>query len=113
MDPRIEIAVKIIRLESWQNMPLCELARRVNLSPWHFAHLFKAETSISPKHYMRELKIRQAQDLLSGTFLSVKEIATKVGFGDRSHFSRDFKRFCGVNPSDFRAKAKSRREQQF
>jgi transcriptional regulator GlxA family with amidase domain len=107
MDTRIELAIKIMHVESLENVPICQLARRVNLSPWHFAHLFKRETSRSTKQYVRDLKIRRAQDLLGSTFLSVKEIAAKVGFGDRSHFSRDFKKLCGQNPSAFRAGRKA------
>ncbi len=105
MDPRVEHAVRIMHLNASHNVSIFQLARRLNLSPWYFAHLFKAETSVSPKHYMRDLKIREAQNLLRGSFLSVKEIAAKVGFGDRSHFSRDFKKLCGLSPSDFRARA--------
>lgn len=104
MDPRIELAIKIMHVESRQKVPICQVARRVNLSPWHFAHLFKRETSLSAKHYMRDLKFKRAQDLLGRTFLSVKEIAAIIGVGDRSHFSRDFKKVCGETPSGFRAR---------
>ena len=107
MDQRIEVAVRIMQLHASRNVSINQLARRLNLSPWYFTHLFKARTSVSPKHYMRELKIREAQDLLRGTFLSVKEIAAKIGFGDRSHFSREFKKLCGLSPSDFRARVAS------
>jgi len=106
MDRRIEFAIRMMNLEPAHNVSIYQLARRLNLSPWYFAHLFKAGTSVSPKHYMRDLRIRQAQVLLRGTFLSVKEIAAKVGFGDRSHFSRDFKKICGMSPSHFRAKSR-------
>src|SRR5205807_2899427 len=47
MDPRIELAIKIMHVESRQKVAICQVARRVNLSPWHFAHLFKRETSLS------------------------------------------------------------------
>jgi AraC family transcriptional regulator len=102
MDQRIKAAITIIRRESHRNLAISDLARRVNLSPWHFGHLFAAETCSSPKQYMRRLKMNEAQKLLIESFLSVKEIAAELGFGDRSHFSRDFKRFCGQTPSEFR-----------
>ena len=103
MDRRIEAAVRIMHLESHRSLPVRELARRVNLSRWHFTHLFKAEISLSPKHYMLSLKIKKAEELLTESFLTVKEIAATVGFADRSHFSRDFRKACGHTPSDFRA----------
>jgi transcriptional regulator GlxA family with amidase domain len=99
MDRRIEAAIKIVQVERHRNMPIRELARRVNLSLWHFTRLFRSETSISPKQYIRDYKLRLAAQLLSESFLSVKEVAATVGFGDRSHFSRDFKRVHGQAPS--------------
>ena len=102
MDRRIEAAIQIVQRERDRNMPIRELARRVNLSPWYFTRLFKAETSISPKQYIRDYKLRLAEQLLSESFLSVKEVAATVGFGDRSHFSRDFKRLHGQAPSTAR-----------
>jgi transcriptional regulator GlxA family with amidase domain len=102
MDRRIEAAVRIIHLESDRNLLVRNVAQRVNLSLWHFTHLFKSETSVSPKHYMRALRIKKARELLGESFLSIKQVATKVGFGDRSHFSRDFKSEYGQTPSEFR-----------
>lgn len=106
MDRRIETAIRIMHVETHCNLPIAELAQRVNLSSWHFIRLFKAETSKSPKYYIRHLRMKQAEQLLSESFLSVKEIAAKVGFGDRSHFSRDFKRLFGQAPAAFRANNK-------
>jgi len=46
--------------------------------------------------------MQEAQRILSETFLSVKEISTMLGNIDRSHFSREFKVFCGQSPTEFR-----------
>jgi transcriptional regulator GlxA family with amidase domain len=107
MDSRIEAAIQFMHLECQSNFRVRDLARRVNLSPWHFTHLFKAETSVSPKQYLSTLKIKKAEDLLNSSFLSVKEVAAIVGFGDRSHFSRDFKKMQGYSPSISRHKKKN------
>ncbi|HZR56367.1 MAG TPA: helix-turn-helix transcriptional regulator [Terriglobales bacterium] len=102
MDRRIETAIHIMHLEKNRNLPVRELARKVHLSEWHFIHLFKAETSVTPKQFIRYGKLKQAEELLGKSFLSVKEVAANVGFGDRSHFSRDFKKISGQAPSQFR-----------
>jgi len=78
------------------------LANRVRLSPSRLSQLFKAETGMSPMQYLRTLRMRQAEDLLQTTFLSVKEIAFLSGASDVSHFVRDFKRHFGLTPSEFR-----------
>jgi AraC family transcriptional regulator len=102
MDRRILVAIQIVRLERNRNVSIRELAGRVNLSPCHFTHLFRAETSISPKQFIRDYKLELAAQLLRESFLSVKEVAATVGIGDRSHFSRDFKKVHGCVPSTAR-----------
>jgi transcriptional regulator GlxA family with amidase domain len=107
MDPRIQTAIQLMHGNKHRSLRICDLATHVNLSPWHFMHLFKAETSLTPKRYFRNLKMKEAETLLQDSFLSVKQITTLVGFNDRSHFSRDFKNVFGQNPSDFRTRHKN------
>jgi transcriptional regulator GlxA family with amidase domain len=102
MDRRIETAVKTIHTEIHRNVSVHELAQQVRLSTSHFIRLFKAETSLSPKQYVRCLRMEHAETLLNESFLSVKEIAASLGVGDRSHFSRDFKKQFGSAPANFR-----------
>lgn len=104
MDRRIEASIKAIHDEIDRNVPVRELARQVRLSTGHFIRLFKAETSLSPKQYVRRVRLEQAEALLNGSFLSVKEIAASLGVGDRSHFSRDFKKLHGRTPAHFRGR---------
>jgi AraC family transcriptional regulator len=102
MDRRIEATLKMIHERIDQKVQVHELAQQVRLSTGHFIRLFKAETSLSPKQYVRCLRMKQAETLLKGSFLSVKEIAASLGVGDRSHFSRDFKKTHGRAPTNFR-----------
>ncbi|HXW92315.1 MAG TPA: AraC family transcriptional regulator [Terriglobales bacterium] len=111
MDRRIETAIGIMREELHRNLPVRELASEVHLSPWHFIRLFKAETSVSPKQYVLDLKMRQAEQLLDESFLSVKEIAATLGFEDRSQFSREFKKLRGCAPTEIRARRAASRPQ--
>ena len=46
--------------------------------------------------------MEHSADLLTGTFLSVKEITFEAGFRDESHFVRDFKRIYGMTPTEYR-----------
>jgi AraC family transcriptional regulator of arabinose operon len=102
MDRRIRVTVERLHANLRTRTSVAELARSVNMSRWRFCHLFKIEMSESPSHYVGTLRMREAQKMLSETFLSVKEIRAKLGNIDRSHFSREFKKLCGLTPTEFR-----------
>ena len=78
------------------------LAALSSLSQAHFTALFKAQTGCSPRDYLHLLRIHRACQLLHTTALPVKEIATRLGYQDQFHFSRQFKAFQGVAPSEYR-----------
>jgi AraC family transcriptional regulator, arabinose operon regulatory protein len=83
-------------------MRVSELAALANLSPTHFAVLFKQQAGCSPRDYLRLLRIHSARQLLNDSELSVKEIAVRIGYEDPFHFSRQFKAFQGVSPNAYR-----------
>jgi AraC family transcriptional regulator, arabinose operon regulatory protein len=78
------------------------LARMASLSPAYFGALFKEQTGCSPRNYVHLLRIHRACQLLQDTQLSVKEIASRLGYLDQFHFSRQFKAFQSLSPSDYR-----------
>src|SRR5271169_2654368 len=102
IDRRIRVVVEHLHANLCMRISVADSARSVNMSRWHFCHLFKAEMSQSPSHYVRTLRMREAQRMLLETFLSVKEIRATLGNIDRSHFSREFRNYCGLTPTEFR-----------
>jgi hypothetical protein len=44
----------------------------------------------------------QATALLERTFLTIKEVRAVIGCNDASHFARDFRRFHGMPPREWR-----------
>ena len=85
-----------------QPMRVSALAALANLSQAHFSALFKEQTGCSPRDYLHLLRIHRACQLLRSSTLNVKEIATRLGYQDQFHFSRQFKAFQGVSPSEYR-----------
>lgn len=78
------------------------VAKTVNLSSNRFRQLFKKETGRSPTEYIMQLRMETARCFLTASFLSVKEVAFKTGWGDVSHFVRYFKKRHGMTPKEFR-----------
>jgi AraC family transcriptional regulator of arabinose operon len=88
-------------------------AAAVNLSPSRFSHLFRAETGLSPLRYVRNQRMERARVLLERTFLNVKEVMARVGCNDPSHFARDFRRYHGRPPREWRAAVGGARHEPF
>jgi len=81
---------------------LSQIATLLNLSDSRLRHLFTAETGISPRTYMRKLRLAAAKDLLRSSLFTIDQIAMKVGWRDRSHFERRFKQLYGMTPAQHR-----------
>lgn len=81
-----------------------ELARLVNMSPFHFARSFREATGRPPYRYVLDQRMARARELLTTTGLAVGEIAWRVGYANSSHFSAQFKRAFGVTPGRFRSR---------
>ena len=77
------------------------LARQVDMSPHTFLRLFKASVDTTPHDFVMSQRIRRAEVLLSGD-LSLREIASAVGFSSHSHFTDTFRRRTGRTPSQAR-----------
>ena len=54
------------------------------------------------KEHLQRIRIRRAQELLTGTRKSIQEIADEVGFGSTQQFQQLFRRIVGVRPMDYR-----------
>lgn len=85
-----------------QDLTRESLAAMVYLTPDYLSHLFKRETGFSLTNYIIYERIEEAKRMLAGTDKSVSEIATRCGFQNISYFSRQFRRFTGVTPREFR-----------
>ncbi|MGT9066329.1 helix-turn-helix transcriptional regulator, partial [Enterococcus faecalis] len=73
-------------------------------SPFHLQRTFKEQTKQTPLAYLTSIRIRQAQELLLHSPLTIQQIAKKVGFQTAAYFATTFKKESGVTPSVYRSK---------
>lgn len=77
-----------------------ELARECAMSVSSFHRAFKQVTGDSPLHYLKKIRLLKAKGLLALDGRRVDAAAFEVGYASPSQFSREFKRYFRVPPSE-------------
>ena len=88
-------------------LSLGTLAACCHMGESYFQKLFKKIHGISPKRYIIQLKINHACDLLRLERYTVTQVAELCNFSDVYFFSRQFKEYMGVTPTQFVKKYRS------
>ncbi len=79
-----------------------EVARSLDMTQEYVCRLFKQATGRPPMEYYQYRRIQQGARRLLLPEASVTEIAHELGFCDASHFSRQFRRYMGKEPREYR-----------
>ena len=85
-----------------EKISLTRLAKIAGLSRYHFARVFKQTFGVPPHRYHMVRRMERATNLLLQSTLPVTQIALRVGFHETSSFSRAYRRYTGLTPSDCR-----------
>lgn len=86
-----------------QDIKLSDLAALLDMSQFHFSHLFKQSLGTSPYQYLLQQRIERAKQLLKHSDRSIIDIAFLCGFNSHSHLSKQFRQLTGMTPKDYRA----------
>ena len=85
-----------------EDLSLDKLAELVQMSPYHFARLFKQSTGLTPHQYVLGERIWMAKGMLADGRLSITEISRQLGFASRAHFTTVFRKRIGTPPREYR-----------
>ena len=91
-----------LRTNLHRPIQVADMATAVNMSPRHFARVFRHAAGMTPGQRMTRLRLDRAKSLLLSSSAPIALIADEVGFSSFSHFTRLFKHHVGHTPSDFR-----------
>jgi len=86
-----------------ESLAVEDLAKEVAMSISSFHRAFKQVTGDSPLQYLEKLRLLKAKGLLVLEGARVDEAAYDVGYVSASQFSREFKRYFNVPPSEARS----------
>lgn len=85
-----------------KDISLDDVSRMVDISPYYFSKLFKREVGENFIEYVTRTRIKNARRLLEDARYSIKEVCVMSGYSDPNYFSRIFKKYEGMTPSEYR-----------
>lgn len=99
----IEPAIERLNADFTENtLTVGSLSSLCGISEAYFRRIFLSEFGISPREYLINLRMEYARQLLESGQFPVSEVAGLCGYGESSHFTREFTRRVGVNPGQYR-----------
>ncbi len=85
-----------------QDIKLADLAALLEMSQFHFSHLFKQSIGTSPYQYLLQQRVERAKQFLKQTDRAITDIAFECGFNSHSHLSKQFRQLTGMTPKAYR-----------
>ena len=98
----INLAIDYIMTNYNKQIGLWEISQYTRTSENHLSTLFREVTGINFLQYLNAYRINKAIELLENTNMNVSEVAENTGFPTPSYFTKIFKRFISLTPSQYR-----------
>lgn len=84
------------------NISLVDIADYLFLNPSYLSRYFKNETGMNLTDYVHRYKMKIACHMLKNNHENIELVAFKLGYLERTYFSKVFKKYVGVSPKDYR-----------
>ncbi len=82
-----------------QPLRLSQLAKRCGMSSFHFCRYFRQHLGVPPLHFVLQVRLEAARQLLTDTRLPPSVVARMVGFSNYKHFRSLFQKRFGTPPT--------------
>jgi Response regulator containing CheY-like receiver domain and AraC-type DNA-binding domain len=97
----IRQAKEIIDHQFTAPLNLEDISHTIGISPFYFSRLFGEEMGLSFSEYVTKLRMEKAVSMLAQG-VSIKECCFSVGYNDPNYFSRIFRKYYDMTPSEYR-----------
>lgn len=103
ISPKIQQCMDYLELHTEEEVGIPQLAAMVGYTEYYLSRKFKEETHCSINDYSKITRIERAKVLLYTTNDSTAQIADRLHFCSGSYFAREFRKFTGKTPAEYRA----------
>ena len=93
--------MEILKNNIYQNINLDFVAKEVHYSKTYINDIFKTNLGVSIMHYYSSLKFNEAKKMLDSE-CSIKNISDKLSFSNPNYFTKAFKNFLGLTPTQYK-----------
>lgn len=98
----VDMAKRYIDENYFNDIKVEELAELLGLDRKYLRNLFTEHVGMSTKDYLMVCRVERAKELLEIGDLSISSVALSVGYRDALGFSKIFKKYVGVSPSEYK-----------
>ncbi|MCR4651959.1 MAG: response regulator [Lachnospiraceae bacterium] len=99
---KIKQAIEYIEENYNSDLNMAVVSNYISMNYSLFSYTFKQYTGTNFVNYLKDIRMREAKKLLTGTDMKIVEISQQVGYDNEKHFMKIFKSECGVSPSEYR-----------
>lgn len=99
---QVKEALRYLDEHLHEPVSLREIADHLHLNASYFSVLFKEQTGLTFSEYLTRRRVQRAKELLTGTALSITEIAEKVGYQTSKYFVKVFRDLENMSPGQYR-----------
>ena len=105
--PTVAEMAKLYILENYRKrITINDICKSLGCSKSTLLAAFKSENGLTINNFLCDIRIGEAKKLLTGSDMSINEVADATGFYDQSYFSKVFSQKEGTTPSEYRKGAK-------
>ena len=106
--PLIQKVIARIDFDLTSDLSLKGLAELLSVNPCYLSSQFKKETNSTLTDYVNRKRIEHAIMLLNSTSMQIQTIATHCGIPDLNYFTKVFKKYIQMTPTEYRSKITDR-----
>lgn len=102
LNPLTNLAVEYVKEHLSENVTVKDTAKALTVNANYLSTQFHQHMGISFIDFVNRERIHQAAALLGNTHLQIQQISQIVGYNNTSYFSKQFARFMGTSPREYR-----------